>query len=76
MTKRASKTSGLRSGNRAPESGQYEVRGPRGGATGREITAIKGKPLPPVEKGRASLSPTRPSTPEGASSWTLLRREG
>jgi hypothetical protein len=50
MAKRASRTSGLRSGNRAPESGQYEVRGPRGGATGHEVTAIRGKPLPPVEK--------------------------
>lgn len=53
MAKRASKTRGLHSGTRAPASGQYEVRGPRGGATGREVTAIKGKPLPPAEKGQS-----------------------
>ncbi len=46
------KTSGLHSGAKAPLSGQYEVRGPRGGETGREVTSTKGKPLPPAEKGQ------------------------
>lgn len=32
------------------KSGQYEIIGPRGGATGKEITSVKGKPLPPPEK--------------------------
>jgi hypothetical protein len=47
------KTSGLHPGEPAPSSGLYEVRGPRGGRTGREVTAIEGRPLPPVEKGRS-----------------------
>lgn len=34
----------------APASGQYEVTGPRGGSTGAEITAVKGRPLPPSPK--------------------------
>ncbi len=32
------------------KSGQYEIIGPRGGKTGKEITSVKGKPLPPSEK--------------------------
>jgi len=38
----------LRPGERAPESGQYELVGPRGGKTGREGTAVADKPLPPT----------------------------
>lgn len=34
----------------APVSGQYPVIGPRGGDTGQEVTAIKGRPLPPTPK--------------------------
>lgn len=37
-------------GQIAPKSGQYEIVGPRGGKTGTEVTAIKGKPLPPTPK--------------------------
>lgn len=37
-----------RSGQRAPASGQYRIIGPRGGQTGQERTATKGKPLPPT----------------------------
>ena len=37
-------------GTPAPDSGQYPVVGPRGGDTGREVTAVKGRPLPPTEK--------------------------
>ncbi len=37
-------------GETTPISGQYEKIGPRGGKTGEEITAVKGKPLPPPEK--------------------------
>jgi len=36
-------------GQPAPKSGQYEVKGPRGG-NGPEVTAVKGKPLPPTPK--------------------------
>lgn len=37
-------------GTPAPASGQYAVRGPRGGNTGKEITAEQGNPLPPTPK--------------------------
>lgn len=37
----------LQPGSKAPASGQYEIVGPRGGQTGSERTAVKGKPLPP-----------------------------
>lgn len=40
---------GLRPGQRAPRSGQYEQRGPRGGS-GKEVTVTKGEPLPPAPK--------------------------
>lgn len=39
-------TSGLRPGQNAPASGQYQQIGPRGGK-GREITSVKGETLPP-----------------------------
>lgn len=39
-----------RPGQPAKNSGQYEVVGPRGGRTGREVTAVKGKPLPPTQR--------------------------
>ena len=45
MTK--DKLSGIRPGVDAPRSGQYQQIGPRGGK-GREITAVKDKPLPPT----------------------------
>jgi hypothetical protein len=41
-----SKKSGLKPGETAPSSAQYQRIGPRGGK-GPEITAIKGKVLPP-----------------------------
>ena len=37
-------------GQRAPRSGQYEIIGPRGGATGVERTVTRGEPLPPPQK--------------------------
>ncbi len=40
----------LTPGTPAPQSGQYPVVGPRGGNTGREVTAIEGRPLPPTPK--------------------------
>ena len=40
----------LKPGQRAPESGQYEILGPRGGETGAERTVVKGEPLPPTPK--------------------------
>lgn len=35
-------------GTKTPISGQYEIRGQRGGHTGVERTATKGEPLPPT----------------------------
>ncbi|RJQ08783.1 MAG: YjzC family protein [Bacillota bacterium] len=40
----------LKPGQKAPESGQYGIVGPRGGKTGREATVTKGEPLPPTPK--------------------------
>lgn len=37
-------------GQKAPQSGQYEITGPRGGGTNVERTVTKGEPLPPPEK--------------------------
>ena len=34
-------------GQKAPASGQYRQIGPRGGL-GREVTTVKGEPLPPT----------------------------
>jgi hypothetical protein len=39
-----------KSGEKAKISGQYEIVGPRGGKTGREVTVVKGEPLPPTPK--------------------------
>ncbi len=44
------KTKGLTPGTPAPNSGQYGVRGPRGGMSRKEITSVKGEPLPPTPK--------------------------
>ncbi|MBU1662757.1 MAG: hypothetical protein KKD28_14940 [Chloroflexi bacterium] len=38
----------LKPGKSAPQSGQYEIVGPRGGRTGIERTVVKGEPLPPT----------------------------
>ncbi|MFA5228596.1 MAG: YjzC family protein [Candidatus Paceibacterota bacterium] len=37
-------------GEKAPNSGQYEIIGTRGGRTGTERTVVKGEPLPPTKK--------------------------
>jgi len=39
----------LRPGQKAPNSGQYQINGPRGGK-GAERTVVKGEPLPPTPK--------------------------
>jgi len=43
------KKSGFKPGQTAPNSGQYQQVGPRGGK-GREVTSTKGEPLPPTTK--------------------------
>lgn len=40
----------LTPGTPAPASGQYEIRGPRGGETGVERTVVRGEPLPPTRR--------------------------
>lgn len=52
-----SKNSGLRPGQSAPKSGQYQIQGPRGGK-GPERTVVRGEPLPP--------------TPSRGSTYTLV----
>jgi hypothetical protein len=37
-------------GQPAKQSGQVAIVGPRGGATGKERTTVKGNPLPPTPK--------------------------
>jgi len=43
------KSKGLRPGQTAPKSGQYQQVGPRGGK-GDEVTVTKGEPMPPTPK--------------------------
>ena len=45
----AKKPGGLKPGQTAPRSGQYQQVGPRGGK-GPERTVTKGEPLPPTPK--------------------------
>lgn len=54
------RVSGLRSGQKAPRSGQYEVIGPRGGR-GPERTVVKGEPLPPTPKGGSTFTLVDPT---------------
>ena len=42
------KDKGLKPGQPAPASGQYGQLGPKGGKTGKEVTVVKGEPLPPA----------------------------
>lgn len=51
----------LKPGNTAPQSGEYGIRGPRGGDTGQERTGVKGKPLPPTPKPGQSYIMDRPA---------------
>ena len=41
------KGKGMKPGNTAPKSGQYQQIGPKGGK-GKEVTVTKGEPLPPA----------------------------
>lgn len=46
---------GLKPGDTAPYSGQYQEIGPRGGK-GREVTSVKGERLPPTTKSGSSYN--------------------
>ena len=48
-------------GQNAPGSGQYKIIGPRGGNTGTERTAIKGRPLPPTPEAGQKYKYTDPT---------------
>ena len=49
-----------KSGEIAKDSGQYPIRGPRGGDTGKERTVVKGEPFPPTpEKGQTYGPPDK-----------------
>lgn len=37
-------------GEKAPRSGQYGIKGPQGGDTGKERTVTKREPFPPTPK--------------------------
>jgi hypothetical protein len=39
-----------RPGESAPVSGEFEIVGPRGGDTGEERIAVRGRPLPPTPR--------------------------
>jgi hypothetical protein len=45
----------LKPGQSTPESGQYQVIGPRGGK-GPEVTSTKGNPLPPSPTPRSTYT--------------------
>jgi hypothetical protein len=38
----------IKPGQTVPQSGQYEIRGIRGGHTGEERTMVRGEPAPPT----------------------------
>jgi hypothetical protein len=48
-------------GETAPRSGEYEIRGPRGGHTGKERTVVKGEPFPPTRQSGESYALSRPA---------------
>lgn len=52
--------SGLKPGQSAPASGQYRQVGPRGGE-GREVTTVKGEPLPPTTRRGSTYTLVDPS---------------
>ncbi|UOM37043.1 hypothetical protein [Acuticoccus sp. I52.16.1] len=51
----------LRPGQKAPRSGQYEIKGVRGGSTGKERTVVKGEPLPPTPQSGQSYKLVDPT---------------
>ena len=65
----AKKSSGLKSGQKAPASGQYREVGPRGGK-GREVTAVKGGFLAPTtRKGSTYEIVDRTKNKSGRGRW-------
>jgi len=61
------KGKGLSPGSKAPQSGQYQQIGPRGGK-GKEVTVVKGEPMPPApQKGTTYkiVDPTKNKSGQG-----------
>lgn len=54
------KPRGLKPGQPAPASGQYQQIGPRGGK-GPEVTAVQGKTLPPTQQSGSTYNLVDPS---------------
>lgn len=48
-------------GETASRSGEYEIRGPRGGHTGQERTVVRGEPLPPTRQAGERYTLSRPA---------------
>lgn len=55
------KSSSSKPGRPAPASGLYDVIGPRGGDTGKQVTSVEGHPLPPTPKPGQSYKLVRPA---------------
>jgi hypothetical protein len=51
----------LKPGQSAPRSGEYEIRGKRGGHTHQERTVVRGAPLPPTPERGQRYSLARPA---------------
>ena len=55
-------------GTKTPKSGQYEIVGPRGGKTGKEITSTKNNTMPPTPQpgqGFKLVDPTKNKSGRG-----------
>ncbi len=48
-------------GEPAPRSGEYEIRGVRGGHSGKERTVVRGEPLPPTPRAGERYTLSRPA---------------
>jgi hypothetical protein len=55
----------IKPGQRAPQSGQYEIIGPRGGRTGAERTVVQGEPLPPTPRPQQQYIIVDPTKTQG-----------
>lgn len=51
----------LKIGHAVPRSGLYDVIGPRGGNTGKQITSVKGEHFPPHGKGKVTYKLSDPA---------------
>ena len=51
----------IKPGQPTPKSGQYEITGPRGGHTGKEVTLPKGHTAPPTPKPGQSFTLVDPT---------------